>query len=985
MHCKPFAVALLTLLFTTNHVKGQFNALGSWNSLGVPDYLIMPNDEVTSDFLEHINLSLPEQSAVPEHSPQLLTDQVAELHIHDTTELFLTFTHEGAGWYNSLAFYTYTPDNVPTTAPAEDELTLIFPNTSYLGSGGGLTSGNKVSMGNFLPGQCIGFALVARGWKNYLEDVQNTTYIVYSNPEFNPESDSTLRQHCITMYDDATERVVLGFEDIHRQWGSCDHDFNDVLFYATASNPSALLEDDYSPISQELSTCWSTPEDLGVQDIKLYKTTCTWNPIEGAEAYRIRFRKWNSNDPWEYRNAFTDTSFTLGSIIPLKPATYYEWQIATTCNGVQTHNSELHVFQTLIPCEMPAGLSTLDITSTSATMAWTPVADIDHYILRFREVGQADWEWRNTGNTSFYEANDLNPNTTYEWSVNSFCSVVISCFSPYGTHKQFSTTSSLAPEQYCVDQTNYSTYSQPKHLHEVPINKANIKDINLDGIPEFIDFNADYTALHIQSVLDNDMGELHEIELDKSYSHFDLSDYNGDGLLDLVLTNLPSGNVLILQQNAHENFQFTQLELQLDEEISAWAGFAKMQEGAKKQFIFSNKLTDKISLMNTSNTENQRMLYVDEVAHYNLQHSTKAIALEDLNQDHHPDIIVQHEGPYLSLVLNRLSADTMPFISAIYELESPIEQLEIIDLNGDRKKDLVYTLKDTDGLWYQQNRGEENALFFDNPKELLPLIAGSIFISHKANDAERARIATAHSLESEITIWELLHHKDVIISTPVSVAASANIQQLWFQEINDDNLTDVLYSTGSDGLYLALSVENMATMTTPIQVSNDMEEFSMQAQKGLNYAWYLEENEGLIPINESDLNYTIFENELTVNSAGISSTTRFVCTVSKDICDERKCMNRFEITLESKSETSLKVYPNPAREFIHVEYNNPEKGDFSISIFQMDGAMKMTHSFSKEPGLFHVQLGIDDLNPGMYLLTITGKGDRSSSTFAVVR
>jgi hypothetical protein len=60
MHCKPFAVALLTLLFTTNHVKGQFNALGSWNSLGVPDYLIIPNNEVTSDFLEFIKMWLPD-------------------------------------------------------------------------------------------------------------------------------------------------------------------------------------------------------------------------------------------------------------------------------------------------------------------------------------------------------------------------------------------------------------------------------------------------------------------------------------------------------------------------------------------------------------------------------------------------------------------------------------------------------------------------------------------------------------------------------------------------------------------------------------------------------------------------------------------------------------------------------------------------------------------------------------------------------------
>jgi hypothetical protein len=106
MHCKPIAVALLTLLFTTYHVHGHFNALGSWGSDVAPNYLIVPNNEITSDFVGFINASCREQTELPEHNPGLLVYQVADLNVLESTKLFLTLAFEGTDWLNSLDLCT---------------------------------------------------------------------------------------------------------------------------------------------------------------------------------------------------------------------------------------------------------------------------------------------------------------------------------------------------------------------------------------------------------------------------------------------------------------------------------------------------------------------------------------------------------------------------------------------------------------------------------------------------------------------------------------------------------------------------------------------------------------------------------------------------------------------------------------------------------------------------------------------------------------
>ncbi|MFT5748541.1 MAG: hypothetical protein ACI920_003938, partial [Saprospiraceae bacterium] len=54
----------------------------------------------------------------------------------------------------------------PATENDITNLNIIFPNVSFSGSGGGLVSGNKVNLGNFLAGTSVAYFLVTNGWNN---------------------------------------------------------------------------------------------------------------------------------------------------------------------------------------------------------------------------------------------------------------------------------------------------------------------------------------------------------------------------------------------------------------------------------------------------------------------------------------------------------------------------------------------------------------------------------------------------------------------------------------------------------------------------------------------------------------------------------------------------------------------------------------------------------------------------------------------------
>jgi LruC domain-containing protein len=223
-----------------------YKFLGSYNSQGVPAYLEPENDPITAAFLTDINNTLPEKIKLPVSHPEYFSDIYDHnIRLVETCDVWVTFVTEGAGYKNVLGFYTYPTDAPPATPADIDSITIIFPNASLQGSGGGLQPGNKVKIGRFNANTTIGWALIADGWAN--NQVTNGRWIVYSTKHLNQAYNPDLNQHTVLLRDPGRKLFLLGIEDIKRTQSGSDHDFNDAVFYVTA-NPVQAVDPSGLPI-----------------------------------------------------------------------------------------------------------------------------------------------------------------------------------------------------------------------------------------------------------------------------------------------------------------------------------------------------------------------------------------------------------------------------------------------------------------------------------------------------------------------------------------------------------------------------------------------------------------------------------------------------------------------------------------------------------------------------------------------------------------
>ncbi len=202
----------------------------------------MTRDTIPAGFMSKINATLPEKKSLFNYHPDYLSPSV-ELNaviINQETDIWITFVHEGAGYNNTLAYYSYPVGNAPATSDDIDTLKVIFPNVSYQGSGGGLVTGDRVYLGHFQAGTVLSWVLIANGWHNNM--VQDRVNTWYSNYHFNHNN----RQQSIQVWDDEYDKLLFGFEDIEVPTG--DNDYNDTIFYLTGDPLGTIDTSNVPPI-----------------------------------------------------------------------------------------------------------------------------------------------------------------------------------------------------------------------------------------------------------------------------------------------------------------------------------------------------------------------------------------------------------------------------------------------------------------------------------------------------------------------------------------------------------------------------------------------------------------------------------------------------------------------------------------------------------------------------------------------------------------
>lgn len=210
--------------FTTT----EYSYVGTYDDQGKPSGL--EKDVVSSELVSYVKTSLPERGDVSKLHPEYLKN--ADLTITVKSDVYITFVAEGTGYSNTVGYYTYKTGSSPTKPEDIERITYIFPNAS-INDGGTLKAGDKVKLGNFEAGVSIGFVLLEKGWESSTKTVNKNAPHYCSNNILNPEDNAALKPHTVLFDYPAEHKTVIGFEDTNRTLSSCDHDFNDVVIYAT--------------------------------------------------------------------------------------------------------------------------------------------------------------------------------------------------------------------------------------------------------------------------------------------------------------------------------------------------------------------------------------------------------------------------------------------------------------------------------------------------------------------------------------------------------------------------------------------------------------------------------------------------------------------------------------------------------------------------------------------------------------------------------
>lgn len=232
----------------------KYTFMGSSDFNGRPEYLVKPSDVISNKLLTYINTSLPESKNLAETHPTYVTDEATgNINVVKQSDVWVTFVSEGASYLNSIGYYTYPTGHAPASVSDIANINIMMPNSSLYGQGGGMYPGDKIKLGNFAAGTSIGFVLLDNAF-SFNSGVNTGAVKFYSNSNLNPESDDNLKKHSVVLRDEEDKLYLVAFEDILRTRNECDHDFNDVVFYVTASNFDNINGDGVEPIDKPYDT-----------------------------------------------------------------------------------------------------------------------------------------------------------------------------------------------------------------------------------------------------------------------------------------------------------------------------------------------------------------------------------------------------------------------------------------------------------------------------------------------------------------------------------------------------------------------------------------------------------------------------------------------------------------------------------------------------------------------------------------------------------
>ena len=147
----------------------------------------------------------------------------------------------------------------------------------------------------------------------------------------------------------------------------------------------------------------------------------SWSAVTNATSYAVEY-KLNSAATWTVLNAAQTT--TTASLTGLTAGTAYNWRVRATCaTGAGNYaTANFTTTAAVALCGNPTGLSTTGITTTTATLTWSAVANATSYALEYKLNTTATWTVFNaTLSTTTASLTGLTAGTAYNWRVRANC------------------------------------------------------------------------------------------------------------------------------------------------------------------------------------------------------------------------------------------------------------------------------------------------------------------------------------------------------------------------------------------------------------------------------------------------------------------------------------------------------------------------------------------------------------------------------------
>lgn len=195
---------------------------------------------------------------------------------------------------------------------------------------------------------------------------------------------------------------------------------------------------DISNVNFYVGAC-GTPIGLKASSITNSTASLSWTAVSGATSYDVDYRV-SPSGAWT--NAATATTSTSVSVSGLTHGTLYDFRVKTNC---ALNNGAYATAQFTTLCSpAPTGLTTTNITNSTATISWNAVADAASYKVEYILSTESIWvRAANATTATSLNISNLLASKIYKFRVRVNCASGDT--STYTTSSTFTTLCSAAP------------------------------------------------------------------------------------------------------------------------------------------------------------------------------------------------------------------------------------------------------------------------------------------------------------------------------------------------------------------------------------------------------------------------------------------------------------------------------------------------------------------------------------------------------------